>query len=214
MRQNVDLLIKQNPEFEYHLFDDKDCRDFISQYFSSDVLNAFDNLLPGAYKADLWRYCVLYINGGIYLDIKYKCVNGFKLIALTEKEHFCNDWSHKTMNNKISCDEGIYNAIMVCKPGNDILLFAIKKIVDNVKNKNMGKNPLEPTGPYLLKDFFTQEERKNFDLDFYKRLKNHHVIRYKFCLALESYPEYRSEQKEYSPIAHYNDAWNSGKIYK
>lgn len=29
---------------------------------------AFDNLIPWAYKADLWRYCVLYLYGGVYAD--------------------------------------------------------------------------------------------------------------------------------------------------
>ena len=35
-----------------------------------DVLNAYDSLIPGAYKADLFRYLVLYREGGVYLDCK------------------------------------------------------------------------------------------------------------------------------------------------
>lgn len=91
MKECVESLKKDNPEFNYYLYDDKDCEKFIKNNFDKKVLNAYKTLIPGAYKADLWRYCILYINGGIYLDIKYKCVDGFKLIELTDKEYFCLD---------------------------------------------------------------------------------------------------------------------------
>ena len=55
------------------------CREFIKNNFDLDILNAYDILKPGAFKADLWRCCILYIYGGIYLDIKYGCFAGFKL---------------------------------------------------------------------------------------------------------------------------------------
>lgn len=72
--------------------------------------------------------CFIQIRG-IYLDIKYQPINGFKFINLAEKEHWVLDC------NKI----GIYNALMVCKPGNNILLQAIKQIVENVKTIIMVK---------------------------------------------------------------------------
>ena len=50
---------KTNPIFEHHLFDDNDCREFIKNNFPEVVLQAYDGLIPGAYKADLWRYCIL-----------------------------------------------------------------------------------------------------------------------------------------------------------
>jgi len=33
------------------------------------VKEAYDALIPGAFKADLFRYCVLFIYGGVYADI-------------------------------------------------------------------------------------------------------------------------------------------------
>ena len=91
MRECVEKLKKDNPEFKHHLYDDSMCRKYIKQNYSKDVLDAFDKLVPGAYKADLWRYCILYKEGGIYLDIKFQCTKGFKLIKLTHKEHFVLD---------------------------------------------------------------------------------------------------------------------------
>ena len=71
MQEAHNILKKQNPEFKFHLYDDEMCEDFIKKNFDKDVLFAFHNLIPGAFKADLWRYCILYINGGIYVDIKF-----------------------------------------------------------------------------------------------------------------------------------------------
>ena len=45
------------------------CREFIKVNFNPLVLKAYDTLIPTAYKADLFRLCVLYINGGIYGDL-------------------------------------------------------------------------------------------------------------------------------------------------
>ena len=100
MKQCVDLLASANPQFQFSLFDDDECADFIRNNFEEDVYQAYQTLVPGAFKADLWRYCVLYINGGIYLDIKYRCVPGHNLLALTDGEHFA-----KISNTPISFPE-------------------------------------------------------------------------------------------------------------
>jgi hypothetical protein len=55
----------------HYLFNDADCRAFIENEYPPDVLRAYDRLIPTAFKADLWRYCVLYKYGGVYLDVKY-----------------------------------------------------------------------------------------------------------------------------------------------
>ena len=152
LQQNITLLKEQNPEFTFYLFDDNDCREFIQKYFDDYVINAFDKLIPGAYKADLFRYCILYIYGGIYLDIKYYGINGFKFITLTEKEYLVQDLS-------IS-GNGIYNALMICKAGNKLLWKAIQNIVENVSTLFYGTSTLEPTGPLLLKNIIDKEKDK------------------------------------------------------
>lgn len=144
LQNNIDILKKQNPEFKFFLFDDNDCREFIKLYFDVSVLDAFDKLIPGAYKADLFRYCILYIQGGIYLDIKYYGINDFKFITLTDKEYLVQDL--------VMSGGGIYNALMICKAGNQLLWKAIQNIVENVSTLFYGISTLEPTGPLLLKN--------------------------------------------------------------
>jgi len=205
MKNAVNKIIYSNPGFNYQLFDDNDCRNFIKDNFDVNVLNAFDSLIPGAYKADLWRYCILYKNGGVYLDIKYAPFNGFRFISLMEKEHWVLDMDKN----------GIYNALIVCKPNNKILLKAINKVVDNVKNKFYGSNCLHPTGPIMLAEFFTQNDKNNFDMyhDIYQSVENRFIF-FNGYLVFKSYNEYLNEQGKYEKVSHYSGLWGSRNIYR
>jgi mannosyltransferase OCH1-like enzyme len=205
MKNTVNKIIYSNPGFNYQLFDDNDCRNFIKDNFDANVLNAFDSLIPGAYKADLWRYCILYKNGGVYLDIKYAPFNGFRFISLMEKEHWVLDMDKN----------GIYNALIVCKPNNEILLKAINKVVANVKNKFYGNSPLEPTGPLMLSQFFTQNDKKIFDMyhDIYQSVENRFIFLNGY-LVLKSYNSYLNEHNKNKKVDYYGSLWVSRNIYK
>ena len=204
MKERVESLKIQNPLFKHHLFDDNDCREFIKTHFREDVLYAYDSLIPGAYKADLWRYCVLFIKGGIYLDIKYTPLNGFKFINLIESEHLVAD-----INNT-----DIYNALMVCLPGNKILLDAINMIVENVKNKFYGTSFLEPTGPKMLSKLISTKD-KRVDL-IHKELNSNHnyrVIYFNNIPILKSYNGHTVERDNFSLKKHYSILWKERRIY-
>jgi hypothetical protein len=54
--------------------DDDDIILFIKTYYNDSVLNSFNSLKNGAHKADLARYCILYIYGGLYMDIKVELI--------------------------------------------------------------------------------------------------------------------------------------------
>jgi len=222
MQDAVDKLKATNPEFKYYLYDDNDCREFIKNNFEPDVLTAFDCLIPGAYKADLWRYCVLYKYGGVYLDIKFTPVNGFKLINLMDREHFCLERPGYWDTNSY----GLHNAIMITKPNNIILKECIDTIILNFKNKYYGYNPLYPTGPGLLGDIFlnNNNDYTNIKLFIYFTKNNicPHII-YKNYSILEMYPTYREEQghnnsdnKSYGKLwaerAIYNDCFTPAKL--
>jgi mannosyltransferase OCH1-like enzyme len=208
MNTNYQYLVESNPKITFHLYDEEDCRNFILNNFEKDVLNAYDSLIPCSYKSDLWRFCVLYINGGIYMDIKYKCINNFKFIALTEKEHFVRD--------KIPTN--VYTALIVCLPKNEIMKKCIRQIVENLKNKYYGKDTLDPTGPGLLGSFFTNKEKNYTPLyhDFVNienKITDYYIVQYD-RIILRVYKEYRNEQKKYQKKEHYTEFYKNKNIYK
>jgi hypothetical protein len=196
MRENSELLQKDNPEFSYYLYDDQMCRDFIQTHFDEETVWAFDKLKPGAYKADLWRYCVLYIHGGIYLDIKYRCVNHFKLIQLTDKEYWVKD-------RKMDID-GIYQALMVTYPNNNILKQAIQKIIEYCRYNVYSLNALAISGPTLLGTIFNEIEINRLILTF----GCGGIIKDTIPI-LQEYIEYRSEQQDTQNTLHYGMLWES-----
>ena len=207
MKERVEDLKSCNPRFEHHLYDDNDCREFIKNNYPSDVLNAYDRLVPGAYKADLWRCCILYKYGGIYMDIKLKCINGFKLIELTESEHFVKDRVPPL---------SIYNALMVSPKGNHLLWKAICRIIINVNNRIYGKNPLDPTGPLMLgKIILRNRINQKIDLTHYQG--GGYIIYKNIFVISTEYPEYNNERSNtYNLIKtkRYSDLWNERRIYK
>jgi len=204
MKACVYRLRQKNPEFNYQLFDDEDCLHFLKEHFDSNVFQSFHRLKPGAYKADLWRYCVLYIHGGIYLDIKFECCEGFKCIELMDKEHY-------VMDRQNFCEKGkilVYNGCIVSPPGNPVLLKCIETIVANVDGRIYGFNPLYPTGPGLFGQVLGRN--KHIDLTF---TDDEECIVYKKKKIFKKYKEYRQEQTKTRYGNHYDDLWKEGDIY-
>jgi hypothetical protein len=66
------------PTHKREFYDDQRCKEFLLEHFDGKVLDAYNSLRHGAHKADLFRYCVLYIKGGIYLDIKTQLIKPIK----------------------------------------------------------------------------------------------------------------------------------------
>jgi len=60
---------KLNPEYEIKLYDDEMIKSFLLEEYGELFKNIFEFLKDGPIKADFWRICILYKNGGIYSDI-------------------------------------------------------------------------------------------------------------------------------------------------
>jgi hypothetical protein len=61
-------------QYKRIIYDDKDIEEFLRINFKSNVLHCFKSLKFGAHKADLFRYAILYVHGGIYMDIKTELI--------------------------------------------------------------------------------------------------------------------------------------------
>jgi len=129
------------------------CREFIKEKFPIEVLEAYDTLVPPAFKADLWRLCILYVYGGFYLDIKYTPVNGWSFNNLEQKEQYCKDRDCVKLGDKFA----VYNAFLCSHPGNQVLEMCIKQIVKHVNGRFYGSNPLDVTGPRMMIHFVDQQ---------------------------------------------------------
>ena len=202
MNEKYKKMVRENPEFNCKLFDIKSGREFISQNFGPYVLIAYDKLKPYSYKSDLFRYCYIYINGGIYVDIKYISLNNFKFIDLLDKEYL------------VSEPIGIQNCLLVLQPKNELIFRCIHTIKKLVLNNFYAKTPLF-TGPFLLSEKYKRLYKENrIDTDLTWRVENNlQCIYKKDCLILREYPRYRKDLLTVSDQPHYTEMFWSKNIY-
>lgn len=117
---------EMNPDYEYNFYDDADCRQFLEQHFGAVYANAFDSLSSGAYKCDFWRYAVLYVYGGVYMDLDMKPEVPLKEII--DPKNTLVTVVDKTTRNLT----GIYQAFIACTPGHPVMLTSLQLTFANI----------------------------------------------------------------------------------
>lgn len=116
------LFIDMNPEYEYRFFDACERREFIKKYFVPAILEAYDTLVPGAFQADLFRYCYLFKNGGCYFDFKMIPRKPLRdIINSNDSLLVCSDYERSNSPSK-RASESFLNALIFATP--NILLFS------------------------------------------------------------------------------------------
>jgi mannosyltransferase OCH1-like enzyme len=147
---SIQTFIELNPEYEYRILDDDESRLFIKNNFDIDILVAYDMLIPGSFKADLFRYCYLYINGGCYFDCKQILRHPIRTFV-DENDDFlvCKD-----------IGPGFFNAVILSSEKNELIMDTIErvkykifnfyKIYNFMNKKQYNTQMLSLTGPNLL----------------------------------------------------------------
>ena len=68
--KGVERFRRMNHDYSFFFFDDLQMCDYMrTRYAGHPILKVFDKVRIPAAKADIWRYCVLLREGGIYCDI-------------------------------------------------------------------------------------------------------------------------------------------------
>jgi len=149
-------------------FNNDDCKFFMKR-LGKKYYDAYNMLIPNAFKADLWRYCILYQNGGIYGDLtQYFLVN-----YDVNKENVDMVFVKDILKNDIQI------SFMASKKKSNFFKYVIDNITTNILNKNKGNSVFDITGPRacarnFLKFFSVNEiplginTLKGLDNNFYK----------------------------------------------
>lgn len=120
------------PDYELRLYDDQSGLQLIDTYFHPSVHQAFLRVRKGAHKADLLRYCILYVFGGVYLDVKTVLVRPLRElvhsptrrdVTLYLVSDYCDEYA-------FVCRPRIYNGIMASVPRNPYFLQLIYNFVE------------------------------------------------------------------------------------
>jgi mannosyltransferase OCH1-like enzyme len=151
-----DLLIfkKLNPDYEYQYFLDDDIESFVHENFPGEISECFNKLNLMVGKIDLWRYLILFKNGGVYLDIDAR--TNSSLSKLINKK----DDAVITFENYLGSNI-FAQWVLIFNKNHPALKKVIEIVIENIKHNKYPNNVLEMTGPGAfskgLKLYFREE---------------------------------------------------------
>lgn len=220
-----------NPDYKHDYYTTAECKSFIKTYFPGDIFDAYEAVIPGAYKADIFRYCILYKYGGVYVDSSMVCLKSLDTF-ISPTDTFVS-----AIDDGV--EGGIYNAFIAVTPKNPIISKVLDIVVKRVKAREYGPRDLYPTGPIALGDAFKEVIGADFKLGtnvygdqtitLYKRITPivdsmlmligmAEQIGYIYDekgekLILTKYKNHARERSVWSTTPHYSKLWKEGKIY-
>lgn len=142
--RNIETAKSLYPSAEHKIWYGDELRHFIKEHFDEEVLWAYDSLKPYSYKSDLGRFALLYVFGGLYVDLGVYLTKKWNIplekgIAAFRDVPFASpSWS------------ALQTGLLWALPGRPEFAEAIKRIIKNCRNHYYGSNPLYPTGPVPL----------------------------------------------------------------
>lgn len=74
VRSDIDSWSRNHPAWAHYVHDDANIRALVARHMSPAYLAAFDAYPIGVMRADVWRYLVLYVYGGVYADVDAVCM--------------------------------------------------------------------------------------------------------------------------------------------
>lgn len=179
IKENVkNEIIHLNPNYNYKLYDFNEGIEFIKVNFNKDlsekIMFYIQNLERYAHKSDLLRYCLLYIYGGVYLDVDLKQKKSLdNIIIETNNADFITSFGLggdiiKMSEKEFKYNNSIYqpmlcNGFLFSIPKNIILLNLIKKIITlPLKNRHS-------VNIYYFHDYLKKKYNNN-NLTSYKNM--------------------------------------------
>jgi len=72
-KEGVGTWLHHNPEWTHGYMSGPDRENFFKDNFSEEVYQTYLAMPLGVMKAGLWRFAILYINGGVYADMDTHC---------------------------------------------------------------------------------------------------------------------------------------------
>jgi Glycosyltransferase sugar-binding region containing DXD motif len=121
------------PGWEYRFYTDDDCVAYIQQRYPQRFVDAYNAILPGAFKADVFRLLVLFFDGGIYADVDVMLQADLEYFITKDLAFFVpRDVPLDYWPNSNYC---LWNGLMGAQPGNPIIGRAIEDVITNILNR-------------------------------------------------------------------------------
>lgn len=146
------------PNSQYHLYSGEEIEYIIKTNFEEDVFKSYKSLKPYSYKADLAKYCLLYLYGGFYFDLSI-----FFLSTIPHLE----DLSFFAFRDRTYCSRYTWlvaSGIIYAQPKCSIMKTCIDVVVKHCKEKFYG---IDVSGPAILGESIVLN---------YRSISNHSIL--------------------------------------
>ena len=115
-----------NPTYEIIHYDNEECIKYLKNNFTQEHVDIFNYIKDGPIKADFFRVCVIYMEGGVYSDIDIKLL--VPIDEFVEKDvNFLTCISYMT--------DGINPHFIIAPPKHKILKKCIDKYLEFYRTK-------------------------------------------------------------------------------
>ena len=214
IKLNIDRIRLLNQDYEYRFYDNADIESYILNSYGKAFLDAYCaiNSSYGAARADLFRYMVLYKEGGIYLDVKSAADKPFDSVLAEGDQFVLAQWDngvgeqHESwgVHPEYSLVEGgeYQQWHIICAPGHPFLRAVITRVLENIDNyrpwsTRFGwKATLATTGPVA----FTQVIEAIKDLHPHRQCRDQRELGLRYTI----YDDAHSHQKLSPTHYHHN----------
>lgn len=148
--KNIEFLKKENASWNYRIYDDKDCRHFVQEYYGGEILKTYDRFHPsyGAARADLFRYLLMYEKGGVYLDIKSSCTKPLDLIIHEDDDYLLSHWKDRSrgLHPSHGVDQELQQWHIITAPKHPFLKAVISTVQRNAEQYNPSRDGVGKVG--------------------------------------------------------------------
>lgn len=217
----------QNLGVDCRYYDDSDCEKIIQQYFPPETLQAYQMLIPTAYKADLFRYCVLYLYGGIYSDLSQTVLTQYDVNQDKADLIIVKDRHGK--NHGCGFKNNIQVSFLATIKKHPFFQYLIQQLTKDILSKRKGICPIDVSGPtYFGRTFCRyfgvkkirpgiriyqglQQQKHKVSMPFRFNGKTINFLDKKLFIQSKS----KNHKKlVYQKGIHYHNAWKNNNIFK
>jgi inositol phosphorylceramide mannosyltransferase catalytic subunit len=150
-KRNIAKLREMNPDWVYKFFDDAEMKDYIRRNLSSEEWHNLEHINPkyGVVLADLFRYLVIYNEGGIYLDVKSTAKRPLSSAIDPDVHYVISQWPNKLgqrfpgygLHPELASIHGgeFQQWNIIAEPGHPFLKSVIKQVLHNIRTYTPGQ---------------------------------------------------------------------------
>jgi len=202
-----------SPQYTFHYYNDTEAKEYMRTR-CPQYADAYDCMVPGAYKSDIFRYCVLYNEGGMYLDNDL-------VVLVMPNEMFNESCPGVYLLPEYSLNSGldvrIWTGMIMSSSQEPLWQCMLDEININVANRFYGSNPVDVTGPGLLSMCFHRYPDRVKEFGYNRRdstiwlfAENNHGVPEQIGYEVNFGDKARISR---DGREHYSKLWNERRIY-